>query len=251
MSYICNMENKLSYRIDIPCYMFDNRSLLRAAAFMDIAQELAVQGSYQLGFADRQLAPYNVVWILARMRVRFNSLPPMYSSATAETWSRGQQGLCHIRDYRLLADNGESLIDSTSSWVLMEKTKRVIVRPNSLGDAVDCNPQNTDFAIEEPAERILLPKDYPMEAVGEHRVIYSDLDCNGHTNNAKYTVWAMDCLPGELVRNHNIKDITVNFNHEALFGQTVTLYHALKDNAHIVEGRCGDTQIFISKLNFE
>ena len=153
--------------------MFDNRSLLRASSFMDIAQELAVQGSFQLGFADRQLAPYNVVWILARMHVKFNSLPPMYSSVTAETWSRGQLGLCHIRDYRLLGDNGESLIDGTSSWVLMEKTKRAIVRPNSLGDAVDCNPQNTDFAIEEPAERILLPKDFhPRSQISLSHVVF-------------------------------------------------------------------------------
>ena len=122
---------------------------------------------------------------------------------------------------------------------------------DNLGDAVDCAPQNTASAIEEPAERILLPKDFPLEAVAEHRVIYSDLDCNGHTNNAKYTVWAMDCLPGDLVRNHDIKEITINFNHEAMFGETVTLYHALKDNAHIVEGRSGDTQIFISKLIFQ
>ena len=150
-----------------------------------------------------------------------------------------------------MAYNGESLIDSTSSWVLMEKSKRAIVRPNSLGEAVDCNPQNTEFAIEDPAERILLPKDFPLEKVAEHRVIYSDLDCNGHTNNAKYTVWAMDCLPSEVVMNHNIKDITINFNHEALFGETVTLYHAVKDGEHIVEGRCGDTQIFISKLKFD
>ena len=245
------MEKKLSYKLDIPCYMFDNRSLLRASSFMDIAQELAVQGSYQIGLADRQLAPYNVVWVLARMHVRFNSLPPMYSSATVETWSRGLMGLCHIRDYRLLDEKGDSLVDSTSSWILMEKSKRAIVRPERLKEITDGEPQNTEFAIEEPAERILLPKDVPMEVVGEHKVIYSDLDCNGHTNNAKYTVWTMDSLPADLVLKHDIKEITINFNHEALFGETVTLFHGMDGNAHIVEGCSGETQIFISKLLFD
>ncbi|MCR4865249.1 MAG: hypothetical protein K5850_08860 [Bacteroidales bacterium] len=245
------MENKLSYKLDIPCYMFDNRSLLRASSFMDIAQELATQGSFQLGFSDRQMAPHNIVWILARMRVRFNTLPPMYSTVTAQTWHRGLKGMCYVRDYQLLGDNGESLVDATSSWIIMEKTKRTIVRPNALEGIVDSAAQNDAFAIEEPAARILLPKDSPLEAVGEHRVIYSDLDCNGHTNNAKYTVWAMDCLPGDLTRSHNIKDITINFNHEALFGETVTLYHAQNGNEHIVEGRCADSQIFISKLIFD
>ena len=46
-------------------------------------------------------------------------------------------------------------------------------------------------------------------------------------------------------------DITINFNHEALFGETVTLYHAQNGNEHIVEGRCADSQIFISKLIFD
>ena len=245
------MENKLSYKLDIPCYMFDNRSLLRASSFMDIAQQLATQGSFQLGFSDRQMAPYNIVWILARMSVRFNTLPPMYSTVTAQTWHRGLKGLCYIRDYRLLGENGESLVDATSSWIIMEKTKRTIVRPNNLEGIVDSAGQNDDFAIEEPAERIIVPKDFKMEAVAEHRVIYSDLDCNGHTNNAKYTVWAMDCLPADLTLKRNIKEITINFNREALFGETVTLFHGLDGDKHIVEGRCGDSQIFISKLLFD
>ena len=80
---------------------------------------------------------------------------------------------------------------------------------------------------------------------------WSDVDYNGHANNVKYTVWVLDNLPQDLVFGHFLKEVTINFNKEARAGDTVTLYHTECDGAHIVEGRCGDHQVFIERLVFE
>ena len=91
-----------------------------------------------------------------------------------------------------------------------------------------------------------------LELLGTHTVRWSDIDYNQHANNVKYTVWAMDALPEELVNEKMVKELTINFNREARPGETVELWHALSpDGAHIIEGRTGDHQVFIERLLFE
>ena len=51
--------------------MVDRHYRLRPAAFFDLAQNMAVLGSIQLGFGEEQLAPLGIAWVLARMEVQF------------------------------------------------------------------------------------------------------------------------------------------------------------------------------------
>lgn len=237
--------------IDIPCHMFDCSSRLRPASFMDIAQELAAKGSAQMGFDDPFLAKHGLVWILARMSVRFDRMPVRFDRVTAETWHRGLQGMFFIRDYRLLDPDGSAAVSSVSSWVLMDKNKRSVLRSDHATDLVTAVPQNPEAVLPTLPAKVAFPRDAVMEKVGEHTVTYSDLDYNGHANNAKYTVWAMDCLQHDLVLNNTLKEITVNFNHELRLGQTVELMHVLTaDGSHIIEGTADGFQAFIARLKF-
>ena len=57
-------------------------------------------------------------------------------------------------------------------------------------------------------------------------------------------------LPDELTFTQTLKEIEINFNREARPGETVSLLHAAADGAHYVEGRVGDSQVFICKMTF-
>ena len=64
------------------------------------------------------------------------------------------------------------------------------------------------------------------------------------------TAW-LDNLPQDLVCGHFLREVSINFNKEARRGDTVTLLHTEADGSHIVEGRCGEHQMFIEKLSFD
>ena len=89
-----------------------------------------------------------------------------------------------------------------------------------------------------------------MTKVGEKRVDYSDVDTNQHANNAKYIVWAMDCLPDSITSSRKVLDVSINFNKEARPGETVELYHIVSGDIHFVEGRIADPQVFIVRFTF-
>lgn len=262
------MEEKYSDQFEIPCFMFDCNEELRPAAFMDIAQQLAAKGSEQLGISDQDLARYGLVWILARMTVEFDALPRRRDAASVFTWHRGIDSLFFLRDYLMLPLSSDSssnnnepsaqpLIRATSSWILMDLNTRTVVRPDRLPTDIRVSAQYHEAAIKHKdtspynCEKIIVPRGTNLEEIGSHKVVYSDLDYNGHANNAKYTVWALDALPFDYVQSHPIKRISINFNREAHLGETVHLLHIeTAPDTHLLEGRIGDSQIFLIELSF-
>ena len=247
-----NLSDKTSRDLRVPCYMTDPHARLRPTAFLDLAQDIAVQGADQLKFGDVELKAFDYAWVLACQHVRFERPVQHKEPVKIMTWHKGPLGLFFLRDYLLLGSDGEVSVRSTSSWVVMNMTERRVVRNDFLSGIVSTDPQSTDHAIEEPAVKVTVPRGTELERIGAHRVHFSDVDYNQHANNVKYTAWAMDALPEELVYEKTLKELTINFNKEARPGETVELFHTMDpDGAHIVEGRVGDHQVFIEKLLFE
>ena len=238
-------------KLSVTTYMADVRNLLRPVSFMDIAQEIATIGAQELHFDDTvTVAAANAVWVLARMRVRFLRMPVRYEDILLETWHKGISSVFFLRDYLVRDTDGNVLVEATSSWVIMEKDQRRMLRPDGLTEIIPAGPQQEGHAIETPAAKVVIPRGVPLEKVTDHPVRYSDVDSNHHVNNTRYTAWAMDCLPDELTFHRTMREIEINFNREARPGETVSLFHAEADGAHYVEGRVGDSQVFICKMLF-
>lgn len=238
--------------LTVTTYMADVRNLLRPAAFMEIAQEIATLGAKELHFDDSvTLSAANAVWVLARMRVCFERMPSRYQPITLETWHKGINSVFFLRDYQICDETGEVLVNSTSSWVIMDIDQRRMLRPDGLTHIIPPDPEQARHAIEAPAGKIVIPRGCPVEKVSDHPVRYSDVDSNRHVNNTRYTAWAMDCLPDTLTFHRTLREIEINFNREARPGETVELLHAEDGGAHYVEGRVGDNQVFICKMFFQ
>ena len=244
-------DDKFVQDFTAACYQVDSREILRPSAFLDLAQYMAVYGADRLNFGDAQLRPHGCTWVLARQHVRFER-PVMHKEpCRILTWHKGMQGLFFIRDYQLLGADGQPAVNSTSSWVVMNIAERRVARADFLSEFTSTEPQSRDFAIEEQAGKVMA-RGAEFSLLGTHDVRWSDVDYNQHANNVKYTVWAMDAMPEELVYEKTLKELTINFNREARPGETVELWHALApDGAHIVEGRVGDHQVFIESFLFQ
>jgi acyl-ACP thioesterase len=113
---------------------------------------------------------------------------------------------------------------------------------------------NTDNVIENPADKVVMPKDVEPELALEHVVAYSDVDMNAHANNAMYMHWAMNAVGYELTENHVVKSWTINFNNEIKPQEEVGLYRAClegEDGLHVfIEGKIADKSAFIVEIVF-
>lgn len=235
----------------IPCYDTDAAWRLKPSAFMNLAQEAAGQHAVYLGFGYDDLIVSNTAWILSRLNIKFLDTPLWRDEITLTTWHKGLNRLFYIRDFVLTDKDGKERVKATTSWLVMNLENRRLVRDPKL---VDMDGICTDDAIETPADKVQMPKDIEAEYVMDHCVSYSDVDTNGHTNNAMYMQWAMDTVEYEIASTRPVKEVTINFNHETKAGDIVSLYRTSvekEDGLHVfVEGRLGDVSAFCVEITF-
>lgn len=240
------------YFIDytIPCYQVDANKRLKPSAYMDIAQEMAYLAANHLKFGYSQLQNEGHAWVLSRMNFKFVKVPMWREDVQVFTWHRGPMGPFYVRDFNISDADGTQRVLGTSSWVILDVNTRHMVRGSDVMELVPESSICKDFAVEQPAQKVVLPKTAVPEFVGEHIVEYSDIDLLGHTNNAMYVQWGMNCIDYEVAKNNLIKEVTINFNHETLSGDVVKLYRYRDNDNWYVEGKVDDKSAFVLKVDF-
>lgn len=244
--------------INVAAYHTDINSILKPASFLDWAQEAAGLHADSFGFGYEKLIQTKTAWILSRMNVKFHKMPRWKDKVSIESWHKGLDRLFFLRDFTLTSESGERLVSATSSWLILNLETRRISRSPELSDNNEiCIHEDV---IETPAAKLVFPKDAETEVSVSHKVVYSDLDMNGHVNNVRYTVWAMDALPLEVTNSNVLKELTINFNSEVRIGDTVEIFVHRDDNpspdvpdsqfSYYVEGRVDGKSSFIEQLVF-
>ncbi len=234
----------------IPCYDTDASGRLKPASFMNLAQEAAGQHAVHLGFGYDDLIATNTAWILSRVHIRFVDTPMWKDDVVLTTWHKGANRLFFVRDFRLTDKEGRTRVEATTSWLVMNLETRRLVRDPQLREGSEC----LEDVIATPAGKVQMPKDVEPQLMFEHLVAYSDIDVNGHANNAMYMQWAMDAVDYDIASTRPVKEVTINFNHETKAGDVVALYKSTiktEDGRRVyVEGKVGDTSAFCVEIIF-
>lgn len=243
--------NRYIQNFHIPCYNTDMSWRLKPAAFMDLAQEAANLHATRLGFGYDEMIESKSAWVLSRMRVVFEDTPKWREEVSLMTWHKGLDRLFFLRDFLMTDKEGNPKIKATTSWLVINlQTRRLVRDPKLLDDGTICS----DNVLENPADKVVMPKDAEPQLIVEHVVGYSDLDMNGHANNARYMQWAMDAVNYEISSVKPVKEFTINFNHEVKPQETVSIYKSIveaEDGRHVyVEGKVGEQSSFIVEIIF-
>ena len=218
---------------------------------MNFAQEAAGNHAVYLGFGYDDLIASNTAWILSRVRVVFTDTPKWKEDVTLTTWHKGLNRLFFLRDFIITDKAGRERVKATTSWLILDLATRRLVRdPKLMEDGTVC----TENIIETPADKVQMPKDVEAVHVMDHLVAYSDVDMNAHANNAMYMQWAMDAVDYEVASTRPVKEFTINFNHEAKPGDTVSLYKSRVEDGEdlkvFVEGKVDGQSAFCVEILF-
>ena len=242
---------KYTKDLTIQCFETDASWRLKPASFMNLAQEAAGNHAVYLGFGYDDLIVSNTAWILSRVHVEFIDTPKWREDITLTTWHKGLNRLFFLRDFVLTDKEGRERVKATTSWLVLDLATRRLVRdPELMEEGTVC----TENAIETPADKVQMPKDAESVHVMDHTVAYSDVDMNGHANNAMYMQWAMDAVDYDIASTRAIKEFTINFNHEIKPGNTVSLFRTKVEdggNLHVfVEGKVEEQSAFTVEILF-
>ena len=168
------------------------------------------------GFGLRVLGANNASWVLSRFAVEMERRPVQYEKLIVETWVGEVSRLMTTRNFRVLDEHGKRIGAAVSYWAMIDLTTR---QPLDLRS----NPDYLKAVCEEPSpieKPGRIARVNPTQSVS-HRVVYSDVDFNRHANSMKYLEWMVDMLPVEWHTERVCRRYTLNFMHEARYGDSL------------------------------
>ena len=179
-----------------------------------------------MGMIDR-----GVTWVLSRLGVEMATLPKQYEWMSVETWVRDYGRLSTVRDFVIRNEEDHIIGYASSQWALIDINSR---RPVDLRSYPEYHIFATGDTVPiDPPARVPVIADIPV--VGEHKVVYSDIDFNGHTNSMKYVEWMLDTIEPEYHYEHQVRRFDINYVHEIVQGQTAQLLRTQHDGATVFE----------------
>lgn len=213
---------KYNYEYEIKYQEVDGEKKLRLFNLENYLLEVAGTVADELGFGIARLHPRGLTWILTRLSVEMYELPTHCQKVRFETWIESNAHMLSTRNFRIYT--GDQLIGQCKSvWAVLDMQKREIV--NCFDDPIfaDC----VDGEVIEMA-RVRMTTIPEPTGVVPHRIVYSDIDYNGHCNSCQYLRAMTDAyLPdyyGKKVR------LDINYSKEAMLGETLQTYYLISED---------------------
>ena len=243
------MSNIFSKNYTITCYEADANQLMRPTAMLDLMQEAANVNATTLGFGYDEMMNSNTAWVLSRIHVKFMNTPKWREEVNLKTWHKGVSRLFYLRDFILSDKEDNPMILATTSWLIIDMNTRRLVRNSDLALS-----DTAMHAIETPADKVVVPVDIEPELVRKHPVTWSEIDTNGHVNNVKYAVWAIDAVKSEDIKERPLKELLINYDAEVMPGDVVKISRVRQETeegiVYYITGKVSDKQNFSVKLVF-
>ena len=204
---------KYNYEYEIKYQEVDGEKKLRLFNLENYLLEVAGTVADELGFGIAALHPRGLTWILTRLSVEMYELPTHCQKVRFETWIESNAHMLSTRDFRIYS--GDKLIGQCKSvWAVLDLEKREIV--NCFDDPMFEGCVDGEV-IEMPRVRMTtIPEPTGCEP---HKIVYSDIDYNGHCNSCRYLQAMTDTyLPAYYGRKVRLD---INYSKEAMLGETL------------------------------
>ncbi len=207
-----------NYNFKIKSYESDKQGFLSISSLFLYLQECAWENAMDNGFGYEFMEKENSFWVLSRVKINMENWPVWKDEIAIKTWPRGPQGLFAIRDFEVTGSKG-NIAKVSSSWLILDKETR---RPRKLSDF---DFAKSDFsgekAIEGEIEKISIPDN--MLLIHQRIVFSSDIDVNGHVNNATYVRWISDAF--NAIFEAKFQSFTINFLSELMLDSNFGVWY--------------------------
>ena len=212
----------------------------RPGAILESMQDAAGAHSELLGCGRDELIGRDIVWVLSRCELRMDRYPHIGETVTIKTFPMPTR-LYFFPRYYIFMDAASDIIGRAGSlWLLLDLNTRKMLPPGDVGKMI---PDNSDLPV---------PMSLPAtvgsiqgtEFVSEYHPVYTDLDANGHVNNARYADWLCNSLGTDMMIRNEFASVIINFNSEIRPDDTVSLRRTLKGDEFTLNGECGSRKAF-------
>lgn len=220
---------------------FDAQGNVIPRQLLNLFQKAADSHALLLGVDHDAVVKQRLLWVVTQTRYQVLLKPKPDESISITTWPTPPNRLGSKREYLMQNENNEILIKGSSNWVLMD------IESRHLATFADIFPENSfvdESVFTEKSRRL---RDFETDSK-PYTVCPDDttIDVNGHVNNTFYADFALAAL-GDF--KGNIHTFQIDYLHEVLCHEPLTLYHKISENTALVKGLSQDgTRMFTCSI---
>lgn len=162
-------------------------------------------------------------FLLSRLAISFDRPIHAYDKIRVQTMTANSHGISFGRCFNVLRDD-EIVARAISSWALLNTDTHEMIKVADSPVRLEDEPM-----IEIPVSlRFRIPSDVCMSEVGTRRVVYSDVDFNGHMNNTRYPDMLCDFLPD--ANALRVRSMSLSFLREAAYQKEIRIFRGQRDH---------------------
>ncbi len=235
----------------ISSYDLNPKGQARLTSMANFFQEVAYHHASELGFGYDDLKSRKTTWVLSRMRIHMKRYPVWNDRIILETWPSGTERLFALRDFRVVDSSGEVIGMASTAWLILDLDSHRLVRPREMLEQfkqITHGKRMFDKAL----DKIAVPENAGL--LNTHKVVFSDLDIVGHVNNVKYMEWCIDAVSTAENTALEIRELEINFTHEALLGELIHITGAEPEGGEIffkATREADDQEIITARLKLD
>lgn len=229
---------KYEQRFFIHTRALDSQDNFKPSGILDYFQDIAGVHAEKINVGYDVMKEKNLAWVIlgASFEITDEKFEIM-SDINVTTWPKVPGKIECEREYEIKTQDGRLIANGLSLWCLIDIDKRTIARasnasfvgeyydytryPNGITRKLNININNPDQEYK-----------YIVEA--------SDIDHNGHLNNARY----LDLIQNMMGLNRKIKKCDMAFIHEVRFKEEIRVIHQTIDGIECYKGYVNDTLSF-------
>jgi medium-chain acyl-[acyl-carrier-protein] hydrolase len=212
--------NIFTREFTISSYDLNPKGQARLTSMADFFQEVAYHHASELGLGYDDMKSRKTTWVLSRMRIHMKRYPGWNDTIKLETWPSGAERLFALRDFRVLDSKGEVIGMASTAWLILDIDSHRLIRPKEMMEQFKMIVHDVQM-FEAPLDKIPVPGETRL--LKQHDVAFSDLDIVGHVNNVRYMEWCIDAVTTTENAEKEIRELEINFNHEALLGDRIRI----------------------------
>lgn len=229
----------------------DFKDELKPSAVLAYLEEVACSSADELGFGYSYLKPRGYAFMLTNIRCEFLSPVPLGAHITVKTWPTPPSYVVFGREYQILSESGDILMNATSRWCMVDMKSGRLLQSKVL-DNQDYSAYNPSRALD--VNRWKLPPFTPEE--GELRfsltVANSEYDHNMHVNNTRYADYCFNCFSVEELAKKQLKGFALGYVKQCREGDALRFFRKqTEESAFLVQGFNEQNEIVVqSEISF-
>jgi acyl-ACP thioesterase len=160
------------------------------------------------------------MWVLIKTQLVVRRQAKWGEQLAIETWGKRIERIYALRDFTVSLSSGEKVASATSLWTVLDKSSGRPQRFNQATDGFPWQPSREELN----TDLVKVQELSTGRESARFRVLFSDIDVNGHVGSTRYLQWMIDSHRQEYLEKRELGSVEISFLSEALLKDEVSVF---------------------------